>query len=44
MALWAGKGKTLARLNVMKYKCFSALKSYKEWKKHTKNVLESKGK
>ena len=42
MALWAGKGKTLARLNVMKFKCFQSLKQYREWKKHTKRVLEQK--
>lgn len=40
MALWSGKGKTLARVNALKLKCFFALKNYREWKKHTKKVLD----
>ena len=42
MALWSGKGKTLSRLNASKFKCFMALKQYREWKKHSKKVLEHK--
>ena len=40
MALWAGKGKTLARVKCLQQKCFLALKQYKEWKKHSKLVLQ----
>ncbi|CDW91294.1 UNKNOWN [Stylonychia lemnae] len=42
MALWAGKGKTLARMKVLQFKCFNALKQYREFKKHSKNVLKHK--
>lgn len=42
MALWAGKGKTLGRLSVLKMKCFSALKRNREERKHFKMVLEHK--
>jgi len=42
MALWAGKGKTLARMKVLQFKCFNALKEYREFKKHSKNVLKHK--
>lgn len=39
MALWAGKGKTLAAIMIIKNKCFNGLKRYREWKKHSKVVL-----
>ena len=42
MALWSGKGKTLARVNNLKLKCFYALKHYREFKKHSKKVLTHK--
>ena len=42
MALWAGKGKTLARVKCLQQKCFLALKQYKEWKKHSKLVLQQR--
>lgn len=42
MALWAGKGKTLARVKCLQLKCFQAFKQYREWKKHSKRVLEQK--
>ena len=42
MALWAGKGKTLARVKCLQLKCFLALKQYREWKKHCKLVLAQK--
>jgi len=40
MALWSGKGQTLARMKVVQMRCFRALKEYREFKKHTKMVLE----
>jgi len=40
MALWSGKGQTLARMKVVQMKCFRALQEYREFKKHTKMVLE----
>jgi len=40
MALWSGKGQTLARMKVVQMKCFRALKEYREFKKHSKTVLE----
>lgn len=39
MALWAGKGKTLARMKVLQFKCFNALKQYRDFKKHSKQML-----
>ena len=42
MALWSGKGQTLARMKVVQMKCFRALKEYREFKKHSKAVLEHK--
>ena len=40
MALWAGKGKTLARVKVLELKCYMALKQYWQWKKHSKKLLQ----
>lgn len=40
MALWSGKGQTMARMKVVQMKCFKALKEYREFKKHTKMVLD----
>ena len=40
MALWSGKGQTVARMKVVQMKCFRALKEYREFKKHSKAVLE----
>ena len=42
MALWAGKGKTLARVNVLKLKSFMAIKNYRNWKKHSAIILKQK--
>lgn len=42
MALWAGKGKTLARVKVLQHKCFKAFKEYRDFKKHSKDVLGQK--
>lgn len=44
MALWSGKGQTLARMKVVHMKCFRALKNHVQFKKHSKMVLENKGK
>ena len=43
MALWSGKGQTIARLRNTQMKCFLALKGYLEFKKHSKTVLDNKG-
>lgn len=42
MALWSGKGQTLARLRTVTMKCFQALKHYREFKLHAKAVLENR--
>jgi hypothetical protein len=42
MALWSGKGQTVARLRNTQMKCFLALKGYREFKKHSKAVLDNK--
>lgn len=40
MALWSGRGKTIGRIQTLKMRCFSALKQYKEFKKHSQTMLE----
>jgi len=42
MALWSGKGKTVGRIRALQLRCFLALKSYMEWKKHSKTMLGHK--
>jgi hypothetical protein len=42
MALWAGKGKTIARVNTLKFKSFIVLKNYRSWKKHSQQMLKHK--
>lgn len=42
MALWAGKGKTLARMKVMQFRCFNALKNFRDFKKHSQTMLKHK--
>ena len=42
MALWSGKGQTLARMKVVHMKCFRALKNHLQFKKHSKLVLANK--
>lgn len=44
MALWSGKGLTVARLRTVTMKCFTALKAFREFKLYSKNVLENKNK
>ena len=44
MALWSGKGQTLARMKVSQMKCFRALKHYYEFNKYSKQVLLNKAK
>lgn len=44
MALWSGKGQTVARMKVAQMRCFQALKGYRDFKKHTQAVLENKAK
>jgi hypothetical protein len=42
LALWACEGKTMARLQNSKIRAFMAFKQYREWKKHSRNVLVNK--
>jgi hypothetical protein len=42
MALWAGKGKTLARLSILKLKSYLGLKKYWQQKKHNKLLMVHK--
>ena len=42
MALWSGKGQTLARMRMTMMRSFLALKNYREFKKHSKIVLANK--
>jgi centrosomal protein POC5 len=42
MALWSGKGLTLARMKVVQMKCFRALKHHLQFKKYSKQVLANK--
>jgi hypothetical protein len=44
MALWSGKGKTVARIKALQLRCFLALKSYWGFKRHSKLMLEHKSK
>ena len=44
MALWSGKGNTLARMKVCQMRCFQALKGYRDFKKHSDAVLANKAK
>ena len=44
MALWSGKGLTLARMKTYQMRCFRALKNYRDFKIHAKRVLENKQK
>lgn len=44
MALWSGKGMTLARMRALTMRCYLALKKYYQFKKHAKAVLENKKK
>jgi len=40
MALWAGKGKTLATMKLLQSKCFNALRQFREFKKHGRDLLK----
>ena len=40
LALWSGKGKTVSRIKTLQMKCFLALKQNKEFKKHSKLLIE----
>ena len=42
LALWAGKGKTLARMKVLQMKAFNSLQQFCRFKKHSKIVLKNK--
>ena len=42
MAFWSGKGKTLARINVMQVRCFNSLKKYWQFKKYAHQMLTHK--
>ena len=40
MSFWAGKSKMLLRIKLLENLAFSALKSYRDFKKHSKRILE----
>jgi len=42
MAFWAYQGKTMARLRTVQFRCFLQLKKYREWKKHSRQMVEHK--
>lgn len=42
MALWSGQGKTISRIRTTQMRAFMALKAYRAFKVHSKNVLEHK--
>ena len=42
MAFWAGKSKTLLRIKLLQHQAFEGLKKYRDFKKHSKMVLEQK--
>ena len=42
LAFWAYQGKTMARLRTVQFRCFLQLKKYREWKKHSRQLLAHK--
>lgn len=42
LAFWAYQGKTMARLRTVQFRCFLQLKKYREWKKHSRQMLAHK--
>ena len=40
MAFWAGKSKTLLRIKLLQHEAFDGLRKYRDFKKHSKLVLE----
>jgi hypothetical protein len=44
MALWSGKGQTLARMKITQMRSFRALKWYYQFNKYSKQVLSNKAK
>ena len=39
MAFWAYQGKTMARLRTVQFRCFLQLKKYRQWKKHSRQMV-----
>lgn len=42
MSFWAAKAKMLLRIKLLQHKAFDSLKKYRDFKKHSKRVLEHK--
>ncbi len=42
MSFWSGKSKMLLRIKLLQHRAFSALKDYRDFKKHSKRVLENR--
>ena len=42
LAFWAYQGKTMARLRTVQFRCFLQLKKYKEWRKHSRQMVAHK--
>ena len=39
LAFWAYQGRTMARLRTVQFRCFLQLKKYREWKKHSRQMV-----
>ena len=42
MSFWSGKSKMLLRIKILQHRAFSALKHYRDFKKHSKRVLDNR--
>ena len=42
LSFWSYQGKTLARVRTVMFRCFMQLKKYKEFKKHSKQMIAHK--
>jgi hypothetical protein len=40
MSFWSGMSKMLLRIKLLQHRAFPALKDYRDFKKHSKRVLE----
>lgn len=40
LAFWAYQGRTMARLRTVQFRCFLQLKKYREWRKHSRQMVE----
>lgn len=42
MAVWSCQGKTIGRIKAIQMKCLYALQRYRDWKKHSRIVLQGR--